>query len=100
MRLKERLERLRDRHALIQWTLACPECRKEFTAYGDIALEFLIAEWAKESGSEHDSPADMAAILEHEYDAWEFVDKRTGLPFLSREVSGTNLSPGETRIAP
>jgi hypothetical protein len=94
MGIRERIERLRDRHALIRWTLLCPECGTEFTAYGGIALEFLVAEWAEESGSEHETPPDVAALLAHEHDAWEFVDKASGKPFLSREVSGMQVYDG------
>ena len=74
-------------------TLVCPECGEEFTVYGDAPMEYLVWEWARgcEGETHRETPADMARAFEHEHDPGAFVEKGSGLPFLSREVSGMNL---------
>ena len=56
-------------------------------------LEYLVYEWSKGMGREdhHRTPEDMLVAFEHEHDASAFLEKRSGLPFLSKPVSGMNL---------
>jgi hypothetical protein len=84
----ERLEELGPERAV----LLCPECAEEFVVHGDAPLAFLAAEWARETGEGHrDTPGDIGALFEHKHDAHGFLEKRTRLPWLSREVSGFDL---------
>ena len=80
MGLRNRLKKLGERSTLERHVLACPECDKEY----------VVAEWVRQSGKKdyHGTPPDVAALLEHEHEPSAFIDKPSGLPFLSREVSG------------
>jgi hypothetical protein len=31
-------------------TLVCPVCGEEFVVYGDVAVEYIVWEWSRESG--------------------------------------------------
>jgi hypothetical protein len=69
-RVNGRLKRL-ERDALNQrTTIRCPECAKEFSAYGDLALELIVADWRRRNPEEchNETPPGVAAILEHEHD--------------------------------
>jgi hypothetical protein len=75
-------------------TLVCPECSEEFVVYGDVAVEYIVWEWSRESGHKeghHKMPEGTQRAFEHEHDPGAFVEETSGLPFLSREVSGMNL---------
>jgi len=101
-RLRGRLEHLESEHGVVSASLLCPECGKEFVVYGDAPLEFLVAEWAREvgeAGHRRETPEDIAALFEHEHEPSTFVEKRGGLPFLSRAASGISMSapPSEAR---
>jgi hypothetical protein len=74
-------------------TLVCPECGEEFVVAGDVAAEFIVALWSKETGQKghRKTPEDLVRILDHDHNPGAFVEKQSGLPFLSREVSGMNL---------
>ena len=84
-----RLEELAPERAV----LLCPACGEEFVVHGDVPLEFLVAEWVRETGqmSRRETPEDISALFEHEHDPHGFLEKRTRLPWLGREVSGFNL---------
>jgi hypothetical protein len=73
-------------------TLVCSECGEEFVAYGDVPIEFIVHQWTTETGDagHHETPASMLGIFTHEHDPGAFLEKGSGLPFLSREVSGIN----------
>ena len=90
--LRRRLERLEDLGPE-RAVLICPTCGEEFVVHGDAPLEFLVAEWVRETGEEghHVMPEDIGALFEHEHDPHVFLEKRARLPWLSREVSGINL---------
>ena len=92
-RLRRRLGHLEEEHGLVSAVLICPECDEEFVVYGDAPLEFLVAEWVRKTGEEghRKTPEDIGGLFEHEHDPSAFVEKRTGLPFLSKAVSGINL---------
>jgi hypothetical protein len=95
-RLKNRLDTLAKKSDYQLTTLVCPECSQEFTAYGDVALEVIIHQWSSQvpehvvDGS-RETPQDVLRLLDHEHDVSTFLEKSSGLPFLSREVSGFNL---------
>jgi hypothetical protein len=76
--------------------LLCPECGEEFVVFGDAPVEYLTAEWAREAGaqSHRETPEDIAVLFDHEHDPSAFVEKSSGKPWLSREVSGMNLGGG------
>jgi hypothetical protein len=79
-------------------TLVCPECGVEFVAYGDVPMEFIVHEWAAETDEEghHETPEGILRIFAHGHDPGAFLEKGSGLPFLSREISGMNIgaNPG------
>jgi len=90
--LRGRLKRL-ERDTEGKTVIECPTCGEAFTLYGDPA-DYLVYLWRQDYGGEnHDPPVDPAVVklAEHEHDPGAFVEKSSGLPFLSREVSGINL---------
>jgi hypothetical protein len=91
--LRDRLRRLENEAAPMLYRLACPECGEEFVIHGDAPLEYIVHEWRMGTGEEgcHEIPQDALRAFEHEHHAGAFVEKRSGLPFLSRPVSGMNL---------
>ncbi len=95
MGLRDRLKKLERETRGERYELVCPECGEAFTLYGDAPVEYLVWEWARgqaEPGETHrETPADMLRAFEHGHDPGAFVEKHSGLPFLSREVSGINL---------
>jgi hypothetical protein len=93
MGLRNRLRKLQEKSGYQRMTLVCPECSEEFTAHGDVAMEYILHEWSTETGDQgyHKTPEDMLPIFDHEHDVGEFVEKSSGLSFLSREVSGINF---------
>jgi hypothetical protein len=78
--------------------LVCPECGAEFVAYGDVPLEYIVHQWAAETGEEgqHETPASILRIFAHEHDPSAFLEKGSGLPFLSGEVSAINIGTSAT----
>ena len=69
----------------------CPECEAEVVIHGDVAVEYIVSRWVRQSGGEdhhHETPPGMAALLDHEHEPSNFREKTTGLPFLSQELSG------------
>ncbi len=92
-RFRERLRKLEEAAREETTTLLCPECGAEFVAYGDEPLEFVVHQWALETGEagHHETPEDILRIFDHEHDPGALLEKGSGLPFLSREVSGIDL---------
>lgn len=91
MGLRDKLKRLEAEADAETTTLVCPECGEELSAYGDVALEFIGYEWVRESGgtrfaSHRETPRDILRIFDHEHDPSAFLEKSSGLPFLSRAV--------------
>ena len=96
MGLKGRVERLAEEHNLRRMVLVCPDCGEEFVVFGDAPVEYLTAEWTREAGAQsyRETPPDIAALFDHEHAPSGFLEKTSGLPWLSREVSGMNLGAG------
>jgi hypothetical protein len=94
--LRDRLRRLEDETAHMLYRLVCPECGEEFVVHGDAPLEYIVHEWSNETGEGgyHNTPEDMLRAFEHEHYAGAFIEKGSGLPFLSKPVSGMNLGDG------
>jgi hypothetical protein len=94
MELKDKLRRLEREVESQRATLVCPECGEEFTAYGDVALEYVVYAWTKEA-PEHahyrETPEDIQRLFDHEHDPSTFVEKASGLPFLGKEVCGVDF---------
>ena len=98
-RLKQRLDTLAKKSDYQLTTLVCPECSEEFTAYGDVALEFLVHQWVLGPEGEvgaaaatwRETPEDVLRLFDHEHDPSAFVDKSSGLPFLSKAAGGFDL---------
>ena len=74
-------------------TLVCPACGAQFVAYGDVPLEFIVHQWVKETSEagHHDTPESILRLFAHDHDPGAFLEKDSGLPFLSREVSGIDI---------
>lgn len=88
--------RLRRMETVLQdetMTLVCPECGEEFTVYGDAPVEYLCWEWTRgfEGETYRETPAEMVRAFEHEHDPGAFLERRSGLPFLSKAVFGIDL---------
>jgi len=90
--LRRRLDKLQERSGYQRTTLVCPECGGEFVATGDVALEYIVHEWSRVSQAEsyRETPEDIRRLFGHEHDPGAFVEKSSGLPFLSKAVSGFN----------
>ena len=93
MGLRERLRRLEEEIGLERMTLVCPECGEEFAVSGDAPLEYLVYEWSRGVGEEghRETPKAVLRAFSHEHDPGAFLEKESGLPFLSKPVSGMNL---------
>jgi hypothetical protein len=93
MGIRDRLKRLEEQSGLERMTLVCPECGEEFPVSGDAPLEYIVHEWRRQSGQVgyRKTPEHMLGAFEHEHDPGAFVEKRSGLWFLSRPLSGMNL---------
>jgi len=91
--LRGRLKRLERGTEGDRTILECPTCGEEFVTHGDVAAEFICHEWVRESGGEtyRETPEDVLRLFGHKHDPGAFVEKSSGLPFLSGEVSGINL---------
>ena len=92
-RCRGRLSKLEEAAREETMTLVCPECGAEFVAYGDAPLEFVVHQWALETGEagHYETPEDILRLFDHEHDPGALLEKGSGLPFLSREVSGIDL---------
>lgn len=92
-RFRGRLRRLEEAAKGETMTLVCPECGAEFVVYGDVPIEFIVHQWTTETGEEghHETPESILRVFAHEHDPGAFLEKGSGLPFLSREVSGINI---------
>jgi Ribonuclease G/E len=100
--LRGRLKRLERDTVGEKMVIECPTCGMVFTLYGDPAMDYLVLRWRQghdqgHEGETHGPPADpdVVKLAEHEHDPGAFVEKSSGLPFLSREVSGMNLGGSE-----
>ena len=95
-RFRDRLSRLEEAAREEAMTLLCPECGAEFVAYGDVPMEYIVHEWVRETGEagHHETPEGILRLFAHGHDPGAFVEKSSGLPFLSREVSGIDIGAG------
>jgi hypothetical protein len=98
MGLRRRLHRMEEAAKGETMTLVCPVCAAEFDARGDVPLEFVVHQWAAETGEKghHETPEDILRIFAHEHEPGALVEKGSGLPFLSREVSGIDIGAVQT----
>ena len=92
-RFRGRLRKLEEAAREETMTLVCPVCGAEFVAYGDVPLEFIVHQWAAETGEggHHETPASILRVFAHEHDPTALLEKGSGLPFLSKGVSGIDL---------
>jgi hypothetical protein len=79
-------------------TLVCPVCGAEFVAHGDVPLEYIVHRWAAETGEagHHETSEDILRVFAHGHDPGALLEKGSGLPFLSREVSGIDIGAVQT----
>ena len=95
-RFRDRLRKLEEAAQEETMTLVCPECGTEFVAYGDVPMEYIVHQWSLETGEAgHQEAAEsILRLFDHEHDPGAFVEKTSGLPFLSKAVSGIDLGAG------
>ena len=93
MRLRDRLAKLEEAARGEIMILVCPECDAEFVAYGDVPMEYIVHQWTRETGEagHHETPESILRIFAHEHDPGALLEKASGLPFLSRAVSGIDV---------
>ena len=92
-RFRGRLLKLEEAAKGETMTLLCPECGVEFVAYGDVPMEYTVHEWTLETGEAgpHETPESILRLFDHRHDPGAFLEKASGLPFLSRAVSGIDV---------
>jgi hypothetical protein len=95
-KFRGRLRRLERETEGERMTLVCPICGWEATVYGDPAVDLIVLDWKQhqQQTDEHSDFRPDPAVVElfaHEHPAEDFLEKRSGLPLYSREVSGMNL---------
>jgi hypothetical protein len=100
MGLRRRVRRLEEAAKGETMTLVCPACGAELVAHGDVPLEFIVHQWATETGDKghQETPEDTLRIFAHEHEPGALVEKGSGLPFLSREVSGIDIGAIQTDV--
>jgi hypothetical protein len=93
MGLRRRVKKLEEAAKGETMTLVCPECGAEFVAHGDVPMEFVVHEWVRETGEadRHETPEGILRLFAHGHDPGAFLEKGSGLPFLSKEVSGIDV---------
>jgi hypothetical protein len=74
-------------------TLVCPECGAEFVAHDDVPMEFIVHEWVRETAEagHHETPEGILRLFAHGHDPGALLEKGSGLPFLSKAVSGIDV---------
>ena len=79
-------------------TLVCPECGTGFVAYGDVPMEFVVHQWVRETGEggHHETPESILRLFAHDHDPGALLERGSGLPFLSRAVSGSDIGASPT----
>ena len=97
--IRRRLDKLQQKSGYQRTTLVCPVCGEEFVASGDVALEVVVHQWSRVSQAEsyRETPEDIRRLFDHEHDPGAFVEKGSGLPLLSKAVSGFNLGGAPER---
>ena len=65
-------------------------------AHGDVPLEYIVHQWAMETGEagHRETPEGILRLFAHGHDPGALLEKGSGLPFLSREVSGIDIGAG------
>src|SRR5687767_2309275 len=99
MGLRDRLKRLERETEGEKMDLRCPECGWEITVFGDPPLDLIVYRWQQGQPNSEQSHGpgfatthpSLVRLAEHEHPAKDFLEKRSGLPLYSREVSGMNL---------
>ena len=96
MSLERRLRRLEEATQEETMTLVCPTCGEELVAYGDVPMEYIVYQWTRETGDKehHETPEAILHLFAYEHDPGALVEKTSGLPFLSRAVSGIDIGAG------
>jgi hypothetical protein len=97
VRIETRLEKLERRADVTRFDLTCPECGQRFMLYAD-PLDILTAEWVlRAGGGSSGMGEDVDTVVAHEHNPWDFVEKRSGLPF--GEVAGGAAYAGRVDAA-
>ncbi len=70
MGLKDRLsrtERAAGEHLI---TAVCPEYGETFRYAGDLALDLVVAQWVRATGTEHEVDPIVARVLDHPHEGF------------------------------
>ena len=68
MGLKDKLARLEGAAGEHFTTAACPVCGEAFRYAGDLALDLVVAQWARATGTEHEVAPTVARALDHPHE--------------------------------
>ncbi len=60
-----RLERAAGEHFT---TAVCPECGEAFRYAGDLALDLVVAQWVRATGTEYEVDPTVARVLDHPHE--------------------------------
>jgi hypothetical protein len=94
--LRRRLERLEEKSGYQKMVLVCPTCSEEITVYGDAPVDLIVYKWKQgqpKTDEAYGPPPhpSLVKFAEHEHDPSNFLEKTSGLPLYSPQVSGMNI---------
>jgi hypothetical protein len=49
-------------------TAVCPECGETFRYAGDLALDLVVLQWVRATGTEHDVDSIVERVLDHPHE--------------------------------
>ncbi len=73
MGLKDRLDRMERAAGEHFATAACPECGEAFRYAGDLAVDLVVAQWVRATGTGYEVNPTVARVLDHPHE--ELVDE-------------------------
>ncbi|MDP8951917.1 MAG: hypothetical protein M3N18_06730 [Actinomycetota bacterium] len=68
MGLKDRLARMERAAGGHFTTAACPECGEAFRYAGDLALDLVVAQWVRATGTDYEVDPTVARVLDHPHE--------------------------------
>ena len=68
MGLKDRLARAERAAGEHFATAVCPECGEAFRYAGDLALDLVVLQWARATGTEYEVDPTVARVLDHPHE--------------------------------
>ncbi len=68
MGIRDRLDRAEREAGEHFATAACPECGEAFRYAGDLALDIVVAQWVRATGTEYEVDPTVARVLDHPHE--------------------------------